>query len=362
MSEENRNVEKAEKAGKKWNKWQIIGVVILVIMLAFLGINAQGVADFFTTVFAQIQANVWDSFIVGPVGVFIVASIIFGCILERLGLTDGLIKIYSPVAKIFNINPTVLVPAIYNILGDSTAASRIACPVMVKAGCTKNEIQIALATLIQAPFTFSNIALSILFLVAAGVNPLPSMLLGIFVPVLILPVILRYTIYRDCKYVDSAEIPLFTPKTGVVETLFGAATTGMELLLLTIVPILIAIFFVVGALVHFGLWDYISAPIQWICQLCNIYGPEGVTSLVVSPAVAAPNMMAVIASGEITRKVAIGTFILTTGSLTINSAFGDYAKLWNQYTGLKYHSLLAPVFIGWIFKFITCFVVSSILG
>lgn len=359
---ENTKTTKEKKAGKGWSKWQIIGVVILVVMLILLAVAPQGTSDLFTTIFDQIQTNVWNSFVTGPVGVFIVASIIFGCILERLGLTDGLIKIYTPIAKIFNMNPTVLVPAIYNILGDSTAASRIACPVMMKAGCTKNEIQIALATLIQAPFTFSNIALSVLFLVAAGVNPVPSMILGIFIPVLILPVILRYTIYRDCKYVDSAEIPSFTPKTGVIETLFGAAATGMELLLLTIVPILIAIFFVVGALVHFGVWDYIYAPIEWICNLCNIYGPEGVTSLVISPAVAAPNMMALVADGTITRKVAIGTFLLTTGSLTINSAFGDYAKLWNQYTGLKYLSLLGPVFVGWIFKFITCFVVSSILG
>jgi len=351
-----------KKKKKGWTKWEIIGTAILVALLITLGVSADSISGLFTTIFAEIQSNVWDTFIIGPVGVFIVASIIFGCILERLGMTDGLIRIYTPIAKLINMNPTVMVPAVYNVLGDSTAASRIGGPVLLKAGCTKNEIQIALATLIQAPFTFSNIALSLIFLVAAGVNPLPVMILGIFLPALILPVILRYTIYRDCKYVDGAEIPSFTPNTGPVELIFGAAATGMELLLLTIVPILIALFFVIGALVHFGVWDYIQAPIKAICEFCNIYGPEGVTSIVISPAVAAPNMLELVASGVITRKVAIGTFILTTASMTLNSAFGDYPKLWNQFTGVKYGSLIPPVFIGWIFKLLVCLIVSNILA
>jgi hypothetical protein len=356
------DVQKPKRDNKGWTMWVIIGTIVLVAMLVMLGIWPDGVSGLFTTIFAQVQANVWDVFIVGPVGVFIVASIIFGCILERLGLTDALIKLNSPVAKIFKLNPTVLVPAIYNILGDSTAASRIACPVMVKAGATKNEIQIALATLIQAPFTFSNIALSVMFLVAAGVNPIPSILLCIFLPILILPIILRFTLYRKCKYVPTAEIPRFTPKTGPIETLFGSAAEGMRLLILTIVPILIAIFFVIGVLVHFGVWQYITIPIEWICKICHIHPTEGVTSLIISPAVAAPNMMALIAEGTVSRKVVIGTFLLTTASMTVNSAFGDYAKLWNEYTGLKYHQLLGPVFVGWIFKLLTCFVVATILG
>lgn len=78
-------------------------------------------------------------------------SVIVGRVLERLGFTDALIRIFLPVMGAMGINPSVIIPSVYNILGDINASGKIAGPILVKAGATQDEIKLSIATMIQNP-------------------------------------------------------------------------------------------------------------------------------------------------------------------------------------------------------------------
>src|SRR5699024_12483023 len=91
--------------------------------------------------------------------------------LERLGFTDGLIRIFVPVMRWMKINPAVIIPSAYNLLGDINAAGKIAGPILLKANATKYEQKIAVATMYQSPQSFSTfilclMVLSVFFLLA----------------------------------------------------------------------------------------------------------------------------------------------------------------------------------------------------
>lgn len=97
--------------------------------------------------------------ITGSVGVAIICRVIIGRSLERLGFTDALMRLFIPFTKWIKVNPSVVIPSIYNILGDINAAGKIAGPILVKANATKNEQKIAVATRVQSQQSFSTFML-----------------------------------------------------------------------------------------------------------------------------------------------------------------------------------------------------------
>ena len=170
----------APKANDDRAKWQPIEYVGLVLFLAFLACIFFAHEQFsgaFNAMFAKAY-KMFEFYLFGTsmLGATIVVSIMTGRILERLGFTDALMRIFLPIMKYLKINAAVCVGIIYNILGDVNAAGRIAGPVVMKSGCTKDEQKIAIATLTNAPASFSIIVLGIIALSTAGINPFPVMI------------------------------------------------------------------------------------------------------------------------------------------------------------------------------------------
>jgi hypothetical protein len=100
--------------------------------------------------------------------VSIVISVIMGRVLERLGFTDALMRIFMPIGKLLKFNAAVLIPAIYNILGDINAAGRIAGPILVKSKATLDEKKLAIFTMVQSEQSFSTFMLGLGCLTLAG--------------------------------------------------------------------------------------------------------------------------------------------------------------------------------------------------
>lgn len=142
-----------------------------------------------------------DVLLTGYVGFAIIASVVVGRVLERLGFTDALLRVFMPIAARMGINPSVVVPGVYNVTGDINAAGRIAGPVVKQSGGTIDEQKISIATLVQVQQSFATFVLGIMAVTAAGIWAFPIVLLAVFAPLIVVPFILSRTIYRNCKAV-----------------------------------------------------------------------------------------------------------------------------------------------------------------
>src|SRR5699024_6723140 len=157
--------------------------------------------------------GVVDTFLTSEVGIAVIVRVVIERLLESLGIPDGLIRIFVPVKRWMKINPAVIIPSAYNLLRDINAAGKIAGPILVKANATKAEQKIAVATMVQSPQSFATFVLGLMALSAFNINAFPLIILAIFAPMVVVPFILKMTIYRDTKKIRLYELPRFTPNT-----------------------------------------------------------------------------------------------------------------------------------------------------
>src|SRR5690606_16785607 len=88
----------------------------------------------------------------------------------RLGFTDAMMRVFLPAMRLIGVNPAVIIPSVYNIFGDINAAGRISGPLLKRAGATKDEQKMAVATMVQSQQSFSTFMLGMMALTFAGVQ------------------------------------------------------------------------------------------------------------------------------------------------------------------------------------------------
>lgn len=351
------------KAAGKWKKWELIGLIVFVGFMAAMLFAPAQVAELFDAMTQKCLDTVVKNWIIGATGVATLVAVMTGRILERLGLTDALIRIFRPIAKLLNINPTFLIAGVYNFLGDANAAGKISAPIMQKADATEDEIKIAVATMFQFPPTFASFMLGVSCLAVAGINAFLALIFSVFLPLILVPLLLRFTIYRNCKYKDVSEIPTFTPNTGALDTVFGGAVEGAQVLFLTIIPIACAMFSIIAALEYFQVWPFIEGFLYGLCRLCCIEPESGVISMVVAATVGFPMLSEMIQSGAaIAPGVVLATFMLGTSSFPITLPLANLPRLWSQSTGIAQSKLLIACLIGMACRFVSCAIVGYIIA
>lgn len=347
----------------KWKKWERVGLVVFVLFMASMLFVPDQVAGVFDAMAQKCLDTVVKNWIVGATGVATIIAVMLGRILERLGLTDALIRIFRPISKLLKINPTFLIPGVYNFLGDVNAAGKISAPIMMKAKATKDEIKIAVCTMIQFPPTFASFMLGISCLAAAGINAFGVLIFSVFIPLILVPLILRHTIYRNCRYEDISEIPSFTPEKGALDTVFGGAIEGAQVLFLTIVPIACAMFSIIATLEYFNIWPYIEKGLYALCQLCCIEPESGIVSMIVAATVGFPMLTDMIRSAvEIAPGMVIATFMLGTSSFPITLPLSNIPLIWSQATGISQAELLRCCLLGLVFRFASCAIVGHLIA
>ncbi|OUN10862.1 hypothetical protein [Flavonifractor sp. An91] len=353
------------KAGKKhrWKKWERIGLVVFLAFMAAMLFAPTQVAELFDAMTQKCLDTVVKNWIIGATGVATLVAVMTGRILERLGLTDALIRIFRPIAKLLNINPTFLIAGVYNFLGDANAAGKISAPIMQKAGATEDEIKIAVATMFQFPPTFASFMLGISCLAVAGINAFLALIFSVFLPLILVPLLLRFTVYRNCKYKDVSEVPTFTPTTGALDTVFGGAVEGAQVLFLTIIPIACAMFSIIAALEYIQIWPFIQNALYGLCQLCCIEPECGVVSMVVAATVGFPMLSDMIQSGMVIAPgVVLATFMLGTSSFPLTLPLANLPRLWSQATGISQGKLLVACLIGMVCRFVSCAIVGYVVA
>ncbi len=344
---------------RRWERVELVGLSLIIASLLIMLISPGTLAGLFSAVVDKVFPVVVDVFITGTVGVTIIVSVIIGRSLERLGFTDALIRIFLPITKLLKINSAVIIPSIYNILGDINAAGKIAGPILIRSGATKAEQKIAVTTMVQSQQSFSTFMLGMLALTAVGANAFIVVVLAVFLPVILVPFLLSKTIYRDTKAVELDELPKFTPTTGFLPTLFNAAREGAELLFLLIIPAVAVVFAVIGVLEYVGVWPSIESILSTVLLALNIDPETGILSILATPTLAMAKLSEVASTMD--PRLVIGSFVLASSGLPLSSIFGQIPVIWAANSDLSEKEAMGAATLGITMRLVTAFIIVYFL-
>ena len=344
---------------REMKKIEYVGFALIVLVLLSLFFFPEPVANGFTAAAKKVKAICFDAFLVNIVGWAIICGVITGRLLERAGFTDALVRVFVPVTSRMGINAAVILPAIYHIVGDINAAGKIAGPIVKKAGATKDEQKIAVATMVQSQQSFSTFMLGLVSLTVAKVSAFPVIIIVIFLPMIVVPFLLKHTIYRDTKSVPLAELPRFTPETPWLTVLFGAAREGTEVLFLIVIPAAAAIFAIIGVLEYAGFCQFVVTRPGGALTYLSIDQETGIISILASPTLAMGLLTKTAAS--VSPKLVVGSFVLAASGFPLSVIFGQIPMIWHQATDLTEAEAIKAACIGIGMRIITAWAVAELL-
>jgi hypothetical protein len=338
---------------------EIVGMILFIGSMAVLLINPKLIGDLFNAMFNRAFPIVVTLYLASPVCPAILISVTMGRLLERLGFTDALIRIFVPLMKYIGVNASVAIPSIYNILGDINAAGRIGAPILKKSGATKDEQKIAIATMIQSPSSFSILVFGIICLSAVGAKIFLIFVLGLFVPVFAAPLLLRLTIWRDTKPVEMNDLPVFTPDKPFLSTIFGAAREGAEVLFLLIIPACAVVYAAIGALEYFEIWPYVQKGFESVLGTLNIHPASGTVSILAGGTLALSQLRETAAG--IPAPMVVGSFLLAASGFPLQVIFGQIPAIWTGLTDLNETDCIKAAVIGGLIRLLTAGIFASFL-
>ncbi|MCL2103329.1 MAG: hypothetical protein FWH25_04760 [Syntrophorhabdaceae bacterium] len=345
---------------QKTPRMTVVGMAILFVAMIALFASPESLNGAFEAMVEKAYPIVVNTGLLSTLGVSIVIGVIMGRILERLGLTDALMQIFLPIGKLLNINASALVPCVYNLLGDVNAASRISAPVLVKCGATNDEKKLAIFTVVQAMQSFSTFMLGLGALTLAGVRVGLVILLSIFAPMIVCPLIGRALFYKDCKAVEIEDLPIFTPDKPFINTLFNAGQEGMQVLLFLILPAFAVVYSVIGLLSYIGVWAPFEAGVTAILVFMNIDPVTGIQSIMASPTLAAANLKEAAASMD--PEMVIGSFVLAASGFPLSIIFGQLPMIWSEGCEMKASEVIRTALLGVTFRLFTAGFFATVLA
>ncbi|MDY0092896.1 MAG: hypothetical protein RBT80_09385 [Candidatus Vecturithrix sp.] len=350
---------KTEARERKMKTIEIVGLVLVILSLVGLIFSPAFIAGIFDAMVNRALPIIVKTTLTGTLATAVIISVMIGRILERCGFTDALMRIFIPITRVIKVNSAVLIPAIYNILGDINAAGRIGGPILVKAGATKDEQKIAICTMVQSQQSFSTFMFGLIALTAVGARAFLVIVIAVFAPLVIVPWIMRLTIWRDTRAVSLEEMPSFTPTTAPLATVFGAAREGAELVFLLIIPAFAVVFSIIGGLEYIGIWQPIQSGLTSLLSALSIDPESGMVSILASPTLAMSQLKDV-AAGMPPRLV-IGSFVLAASGFPLSVIFGQIPVIWSGTTGLNHREAMSAAVLGAVMRLITAGLVALLL-
>lgn len=347
------------KSRRAYTRIEKVGLLLLSLGLLTLLVSPGTLAGAFDKVLKTTKPVVVDVFLTGEVGIAVVISVILGRLLERLGFTDAMMRVFVPAMKVLGVNSTVIVPSVYNIFGDINAAGRISGPLLKKAGATKSEQKIAIATMVQSQQSFSTFMLGMMALSFAGVNVFAVVMIAVFAPLVISPLILSRLVYKDVKPLNDVDIPKFTPDTEFVPMLFKAAREGVELLLLVLIPAVALVFCFIGLLDYVGVWQPVSAFLERTLNVIGIHAETGLIAILVSPTLAMGQLQAI--ASTLDPRLVVGSFVLAASGLPLSSVFGQIPVVWAEASDLTEKEAMMAAVLGLSMRVVTAVLLSFFL-
>jgi len=349
----------SKKVSKPLPKMTIVGLALFVACMLGLFFSPNNLNEGFNAMVTRAHPIVIEVGILSAMSTSIVISVIMGRFLERMGFTDAMMRLFLPVGKLLNVNCAILIPAIYNILGDINAAGRIAGPILVKSNATKDEKKLAIFTMVQSEQSFSTFMLGLGCLTLCGAKVFAVVVIAIFAPLVICPAIGRL-FWRDCKAVEMDELPTFTPDTPILNGLFASGQEGMSVLLTLVLPAFAVVFGIIGLLDYIGVWQYFNNFLVAMMTLLNIDPETGLLSIMASPTLAMGNLQATAAT--INPKWVIGSFVMAASGFPLSVIFGQIPMIWSKSCEMEPGEALWPAVIGIIFRVLTAGFIATVLG
>ena len=102
--------------GRAISNIEYVGMSLLALTLIILFVKPEIIGGSFDAMLKKAVGPVVNVYLTGTLGTAIILSVMTGRILERLGFTDALVRIFTPLAKVMKITPLIIVPAIYNMI------------------------------------------------------------------------------------------------------------------------------------------------------------------------------------------------------------------------------------------------------
>lgn len=331
---------------------EYVGIALVILSLFGLFFIPDKIAGVFDAMVNKAFGMFGTYIYAKNLGAAIMTSVLIGRVLERLGFTDALMRIFVPIMSLIGVNSAIVVPGVYNILGDVNAAGRISGPVLLKAGATKDEQKIAVATMVQAPCSFSIFMLGMLALTLAKIKVFPVVILTLFLPLVLIPLLLKVTIWRDTKAVKLIDLPKFTPKTPAIPTIFGAAREGAELVFLLILPAAVVIFAMIGALEYMGIWQHVGGFIAGMLGKMSIHADTGTSTILVAGTLAMAQMVEILKETPVAQALVVGSFVLANSGFPLQVPFGQIPAVWAQCSDLDEKEAMGAAVLGCIIRLI----------
>ncbi|GEN34863.1 MULTISPECIES: hypothetical protein [Aneurinibacillus] len=345
-----------ERVGRAAERKNRVGLVMVALLGILFVVDPEIIGNAFTSMLDKVKPIVVDVFLMGNVGVSIVLSVMIGRALERMGFTDALVRLFVPLTNRIKVNPSVVIPGVYNILGDINAAGRIGGPILKQAGATRDEQCIAIATMVQSQQSFSCFMLGLIALSIAGINALPIVALAIFAPLVVVPFVLSRTIYRNTRAVALKDLPSFTPQTPVFQTIFQGAREGAELLFLLVIPAIAVIYSLIGLLDYAGVWKPFEQSLSAFLGVIGVHPATGITAIMASPTLAMGQLQEIAAN--IDPRLVVGAFVLAASGLPLSDVLGQIPAIWSTNSDLTAKEALTAAIIGTIMRFVTVAVIA----
>lgn len=347
------------KIKRPYTRIEKIGLFLLLLGLLTVLFSPGSLAGAFDKVLKTTKPVVVDVFLTGEVGIAVIISVILGRLLERLGFTDAMMRVFVPSMRWIGVNSVVIVPSVYNIFGDINAAGRIAGPLLKKAGATRDEQKLAVATMVQSQQSFSTFMLGMMALSFAGVNVFLVIVIAVFGPLLLSPLILSRLVYRDVKPLNDVDIPKFTPDIEFTPMLFKAAREGVELLFLILIPAVALVFCVIGLLDYMGVWAPVNSVLQSLLAFLNIHAETGVLAILVSPTLAMGKLQAI--ASTLDPSLVVGSFVLASSGLPLSSVFGQIPVVWAENSDLTEKEAMKAAVLGIVIRLCTASLLAIFL-
>lgn len=338
---------------------RLSGAAVLLMSVLVLIVWPEHLSGVFDAMFESVRPIVVDVFLTGTVGIAIIVSVIAGRLLERLGFTDALVSLLAPLMRRMRVNPTVIIPASYNILGDINAAGRIGGPVLRSAGATRHEQMIAVATMVQSQQSLATFVIGLIALSAAGVVVFPVVLATVFLPMVLVPLLLSRTVFRDTRQVDRATLPRFTPRGSLLHTTFGAAREGAEVLFLIVIPAVVVVFALIGALDYAGVWVHVAAVFDPLFSALLIEPTTGTTSVLAAPTLAMAQLAEV--ATTVDPRLVVGSFVIASSGFPLSTVLGQIPAVWAESSDLTERDALVASLLGIAMRLLSAFLIAATL-
>ena len=78
---------------------EYVGLFLVAFSFLMLVVNPGGIGNLFNNMFNHAAPIIIKVYITGSIGIAIIISVTMGRLLERLGFTDALMRIFVPMAR-----------------------------------------------------------------------------------------------------------------------------------------------------------------------------------------------------------------------------------------------------------------------